>query len=266
MTIPMIVGQMGASILIGALISKFGKWKRFMLLGSLLVVAGSYLMTTLSYDTDYFWVSVYMVVLGAGLGMVMQNLTLVVQNDTPASQLGAASSNVNFFRTIAGTIGVTIMGSLLATQVTTHITSGLKSYTPTSPEEIDALKGLAGGGIPHVSELPDGIRVIIENAYGNGIADVFWIAVPLAVLSVIAIAFLPNKALSTKTSAEQLKEEFEQVAIDLAEAEIGAPVTSATQLVEADAPSRAVDAADEASDRDAARKRAAVATDSDLVK
>jgi len=235
MTIPMIVGQMGASILIGALISKFGKWKRFMLLGSLLVVAGSYLMTTLSYDTDYLWVSVYMIVLGAGLGMVMQNLTLVVQNDTPASQLGAASSNVNFFRTIAGTIGVTIMGSLLATQVTTHITSGLKNYTPTSPEEIDALKGLAGGGIPHVSELPDGIRVIIENAYGNGIADVFWIAVPLAVLSIIAIAFLPNKALSTKTSAEQLKEEFEQVAIDLAEAEVGAPVTSSIQLVESDA-------------------------------
>jgi len=127
------------------------------------------------------------------------------------------------------------MGSLLATQVTTHITSGLKNYTPTSPEEIDALKGLAGGGIPHVSELPDGIRVIIENAYGNGIADVFWIAVPLAVLSIIAIAFLPNKALSTKTSAEQLKEEFEQVAIDLAEAEVGAPVTSSIQLVESDA-------------------------------
>ena len=58
---------------------------------------------------------------------------------------------------------------------------------------------------------------------------------PLAVLSVIAIAFLPNKALSTKTSAEQLKEEFEQVAIDLAEAEIGAPVTSSIQLVESDA-------------------------------
>jgi MFS family permease len=235
MTIPMIVGQMGASIVIGALISKFGKWKRFMLLGSLLVVVGSYLMTTLSYDTDYLWVSVYMVVLGAGLGMVMQNLTLVVQNDTPASQLGAASSNVNFFRTIAGTIGVTIMGSLLATQVGTHITSGLKSYTPTSPEDVEALKGLAGGGIPHVSELPDGIRVIIENAYGNGIADVFWIAVPLAVLSVIAIAFLPNKALSTKTSAEQLKEEFEQVAIDLAEAEIGSPVTSSIQMVDEDA-------------------------------
>lgn len=239
MTIPMIVGQMGASILIGALISKFGKWKRFMILGSLLVVVGAYLMTTLDYDTDYGLVSLYMVVLGAGLGMVMQNLTLVVQNDTPASQLGAASSNVNFFRTIAGTIGVTIMGSLLATQVTTHITSGLKSFTPTTPEELDALKGLAGGGIPHVSELPDTIRVIIENAYGNGIADVFWVAVPLAVLSVIAIAFLPNKALSTKTAAESLKEEFEQVAIDLAEAEIGSPVESSIEMIDEDAAAEA---------------------------
>ena len=104
-----------------------------------------------------------MVVLGAGLGMVMQNLTLVVQNDTPVSQLGAASSNVNFFRSIAGTIGVTIMGSVLATQVTSHVKDGLASFTPTSPEEISALQGLAGGGVPHVSELPDAIRVIVEH-------------------------------------------------------------------------------------------------------
>jgi EmrB/QacA subfamily drug resistance transporter len=235
MTIPMIVGQMGASILIGALISRFGKWKGFMLLGSALVVAGTTLMATLRYDTDYVWVSVFMFVLGAGLGMVMQNLTLIVQNDTPASQLGAASSNVNFFRSIAGTIGVTVMGSVLATQVTDHITSGLQDYTPTSAADVEALQGLAGGAVPNVAELPEGIRVIIESAYGQGIADVFWIAVPLAVLSLIAIAFLPNKALSTKTAAESLADEAEDAAIDLAEAELGASVAStAEQLEEGD--------------------------------
>ena len=88
MTIPMVVGQMGASILIGQFISRFGKWKRWMVLGSVMVLAGVSLLATLRYDTDFLWVSVYMVVLGAGLGMVMQNLTLVVQNDTPVSQLG----------------------------------------------------------------------------------------------------------------------------------------------------------------------------------
>ncbi|GAA1060758.1 MDR family MFS transporter [Agromyces bracchium] len=227
MTIPMIVGQMGASILIGALISRFGKWKGFMVLGSLLVVAGTFLMTTLRYDTDYLWVSVAMVVLGAGLGMVMQNLTLVVQNDTPVSQLGAASSNVNFFRSIAGTIGVTVMGSLLATTVQDHITSGFAGFVPSTPEEAEALQGLASGAVPNVHELPDAIRVVIESAYGHGIADVFWIAVPLAVLSLIAIAFLPNKPLSTKTAAESLADEVEDAVIDLAEAEIGAAVPSA---------------------------------------
>ncbi|MFE6256426.1 DHA2 family efflux MFS transporter permease subunit [Agromyces sp. NPDC057865] len=232
MTIPMVVGQMGASIGIGALVSRFGKWKGWMLLGSALIVAGVSLMATLRYDTDFLWVSVFMVVLGAGLGMVMQNLTLVVQNDTPASQLGAASSNVNFFRSIAGTIGVTIMGSVLATQVTTHVKDGLASFTPTSPDEVAALQGLAGGAVPKVSELPDAIRVIVEGAYGHGIADVFIIAIPLAVLSLIAIAFLPNKPLSRQTASEKLEQEAEQVAIDLAEAEIGAPVTSSIRLVE----------------------------------
>ena len=232
MTIPMVVGQMGASIGIGALVSRFGKWKGWMVFGSVLVIAGVSLMATLRYDTPFLWVSVYMVLLGAGLGMVMQNLTLVVQNDTPASQLGAASSNVNFFRTIAGTIGVTIMSSVLAGQVTTHVKDGLAAFTPSSPDEVSALQGLAGGGVPHVSELPGAIRVIVESAYGHGIADVFIIAIPLAVLSLIAIALLPNKALSQQTAAEKLEEEAEQVAIDLAEAEMGAPVTSSITLVE----------------------------------
>ncbi|WP_350347800.1 MDR family MFS transporter [Agromyces sp. G08B096] len=247
MTIPMIIGQMGASIGIGALVSRYGKWKGWMLLGSVLTIAGVSLMATLRYDTDFLWVSVYMVVLGAGLGMVMQNLTLIVQNDTPVSQLGAASSNVNFFRSIAGTIGVTIMGSLLATQVTTHITDGLKHFTPTSPDEVEALKGLASGNVPKVGELPDAIRVIVEGAYGHGIADVFIIAIPLAVISLIAIAFLPNKSLSTKNAAQTLAEEAEGAAIDLAEAEIAAPVTSSVQVLEGGRPSDAASGGQDAS-------------------
>ncbi|MEZ3161759.1 DHA2 family efflux MFS transporter permease subunit [Microbacterium sp. BWT-B31] len=226
MTIPMIIGQMGASIVIGALISKFGRWKGFMLVGSVLVVIGTFLLTTLHYDTDFVWVSVFIFVLGAGLGMVMQNLTLIVQNDTPVSQLGAASSNVNFFRSIAGTIGVTVMGSMLAAQVKSGIADGFKGYVPTTPDEIEALKGLAGGTVPKVDELPDTIRVIIEASYADSIAHIFWIAVPLAVLSLIAIAFLPNKRLSTKSAAQSLQEEADEAIIDLAEAEVGASAPS----------------------------------------
>ncbi|MGF6822266.1 EmrB/QacA subfamily drug resistance transporter [Microbacterium sp. ZKA21] len=226
MTIPMIIGQMGASIIIGQLVSRFGKWKAWMVLGSILAVIGVSLMATLRYDTPFTLVAVYMFVLGAGLGMVMQNLTLIVQNDTPPTQLGAASSNVNFFRTIAGTIGVTIMGSILSTSVGNYIADDLKGFTPTSQEEIDALTHLASGDVPKMNELPDTIRTIVESAYGLGIADAFMIAIPLAILGVIAIAFIKNKPLSTKTAAEQLREQAEESVIDIAEAEVAASLNT----------------------------------------
>ena len=226
MTIPMIIGQMGASIIIGQLVSRFGKWKAWMVAGSILAVIGVSLMATLRYDTPFTLVAIYMFVLGAGLGMVMQNLTLIVQNDTPPTQLGAASSNVNFFRTIAGTIGVTIMGSILSTSVADYIADDLKGFTPTSQEEIDALTHLASGDVPKMNELPDTIRTIVESAYGLGIADAFMIAVPLAILGVIAIAFIKNKPLSTKTAAEELREQAEESVIEIAEAEVAASLNT----------------------------------------
>ncbi|WP_417509616.1 MDR family MFS transporter [Microbacterium sp.] len=224
MTIPMIIGQMGASIIIGQLVSRYGKWKGWMITGSGLTTIGVTLMATLRYDTPFPLVAVYMFVLGAGLGMVMQNLTLIVQNDTPPQQLGAASANVNFFRTIAGTIGVTIMGTILSTSVKSYTKEGMAGFVPSTPEEIEALKGLGSGDVPKVGQLPDAIRVIVESAYGHGIADAFILAIPLAVLAIVAIAFIKNKPLSTKTAAEQLREQAEESIIEFAEAEVGSTV------------------------------------------
>ncbi|MCR2794086.1 DHA2 family efflux MFS transporter permease subunit [Microbacterium sp. zg.Y625] len=221
MTIPMIIGQMGASIIIGQLVSRFGKWKGWMLAGSVLATIGVSLMATLRYDTPFALVAVYMFVLGAGLGMVMQNLTLIVQNDTAPQQLGAASSNVNFFRTIAGTIGVTIMGSLLSTNVGTYIADGLGDFIPSTEAELTALKNLGAGDVPKVGALPESLRTIVEGAYGHGIADAFIIAIPLAVIGIIAIAFVKNKPLSTMTAAEHLREQAEESVIQVAEAEVG---------------------------------------------
>ncbi len=228
MTIPMIIGQMGASIIIGQLVSRFGKWKGWMLTGSVLTTVGVSLMATLRYDTPFPLVATYMFVLGAGLGMVMQNLTLIVQNDTAPQQLGAASSNVNFFRTIAGTIGVTVMGASLSTSVGNYISDSLEGFTPTTPEEVDALKHLASGDVPKVTQLPDTIRAIVEGAYGHGIADAFIIAIPLAVIAILAIAFIKNKPLSTKNAAEQLREQAEESVLEVSEAEVGATMSTGT--------------------------------------
>ncbi|WP_417555059.1 MDR family MFS transporter [Microbacterium sp.] len=233
MTIPMIVGQMGASIIIGQLVSRYGKWKGWMMLGSVLALVGVTMMATLRFDTPFILVAIYMFILGAGLGMVMQNLTLIVQNDTPPQQLGAASSGVNFFRTIAGTIGVTIMGSILATNVKKYIIDGFAGFKPASPKDLAALKALDSGNVPKMSDLPEAIRNIVEAAYGHGIADAFLVAVPLAVIGILAIAFIANKPLSTKNSAEQLRANAEESAIEVAEAEVGA-VTGSIRVVESE--------------------------------
>ncbi len=147
---------------------------------------------------------------------------------------------MNFFRTIAGTIGVTIMGSVLATQVGDYLKTGLSGFQPTSQGEIDALQHLASGNVPAVSTLPDTIRAIVESAYGHGVADVFLIAIPLAVIGLIAIAFLPNKKLSTKNAAETLAEEAEEAVIAVAEAELAA-VTSSVAVIEGDRPDASAD-------------------------
>ncbi|WP_298868407.1 MDR family MFS transporter [uncultured Microbacterium sp.] len=233
MTIPMIVGQMGASIIIGQLVSRYGKWKGWMMLGSVLALVGVTMMATLRFDTPFILVAIYMFILGAGLGMVMQNLTLIVQNDTPPQQLGAASSGVNFFRTIAGTIGVTIMGSILATNVKKYIIDGFAGFKPASPKDLAALKALNSGNVPKMSDLPEAIRNIVEAAYGHGIADAFFIAIPLAAIGILAIAFIANKPLSTKNSAEQLRANAEESAIEVAEAEVGA-ATGSIRIVDSE--------------------------------
>jgi len=93
---------------------------------------------------------------------------------------------------------------VLGTQVAQFVKDGLTGLGAAGAQ---AAQGLSGGAIPDVSTLPGPVRVIVESAYGHAIGDVFMLAIPLAVVTVIAIAFLPAKPLGTKTALEQLEGE-----------------------------------------------------------
>ncbi|SDG87343.1 MFS transporter [Microbacterium pygmaeum] len=208
MTIPMIAGLLLASIGVGALITKFGRWKPFLIVGGVLLIAGSFLLSTIHYDTNFALVSLYMFLLGAGVGMTMQNLVLVVQNTTEPSKIGVASSGVTFFRSLGGTIGVSVMGAALATKVTELIAerrddlgAALASLGTEAQKWTDQL---SSGTIPQVSAMPQALRVVFEDIYAQGISHSFLIAVPFAILSLIAIVFLPNKPLTRMTTSERL--------------------------------------------------------------
>lgn len=206
LTIPMMAGVLISSTVIGALVSRRGKWKGYMITGAALMVVGSVLLAQLHYDTDFWYVGVAMFVLGAGVGMVMQNLVLVVQNTTEVKNLGVATSAVTFFRSLGGTIGVAVMGSILGTVVAENIKSGIGGLDP--EQQLEAAKTLGtGGAIPQISQLPDFLRVVVESAYGTGVGSVFLAAVPLAIVTLIAVIFLPNVGLGTQTAIQRAKSE-----------------------------------------------------------
>ncbi|HET8895921.1 MAG TPA: MDR family MFS transporter [Protaetiibacter sp.] len=207
MTIPMIAGLLIASVVVGALITRFGSWKPYVVVGAVLLTAGSYLLSTIHYDTDFTLVSFYMVLLGAGVGMTMQNLVLVVQNSTEPSKIGVASSGVTFFRSLGGTIGVSVMGAALAARVTDlvverkdDIAAAIAGLGADAPKWAELLQS---GTLPKVSEMPHDLRIVIEDIYANGISHSFLIAVPFAVISLIAVVFLPNKSLTRMTNVER---------------------------------------------------------------
>ncbi|WP_154796688.1 MDR family MFS transporter [Occultella kanbiaonis] len=207
MTIPMAAGMLILSAVVGAVITRTGIWKRYMVLGSILFTAGMLLLSTISYDTNFALVSIYMFMLGAGVGMVMQNLVLVVQNAVPPEEIGVASSGVAFFRSLGGTIGIAVLGTVLADKVTALLaarqTELFGAIAALGDEGTAIADGLAAGTIPAVHSLPESVKVIIESVYGEAVAHVFLVAAPLALLSIVAVALLPNLPLSNQTRHER---------------------------------------------------------------
>jgi EmrB/QacA subfamily drug resistance transporter len=202
LTIPLMAGLLISSTVFGGMISRRGKWKAIMVTGSVLIIAGTSLLGTLDARTSLVLVGVFMAVLGAGLGMLMQNLVLVVQNSIEVQKLGVATSAVTFFRSLGGTIGVSVLGSILGTIVAQRITDGIGTLSPA--DQMEAAATLGSGTIPRVATLPAAIQTVVESAYGAGIGTVFLCSIPLAVVTLIAVALLPNAPLGS-LNAVQLK-------------------------------------------------------------
>lgn len=208
MTLPMILGMLGSSIIVGQLITRHGKWKGWVVTGTVLLIAGSITLSTLQQDTNFVLLSLYMFLLGAGVGMCMQNLVLIVQNTTRPENLGAASAGVTFFRSLGGTIGVSVMGAMLAGTVADLFIDRKAIITQAIAElgeqgaEIAAQ--LQSGTLPAVSALPEGVRLIVEQIYAQAISTSFLVAIPFALISLIAVLFLPNIPLTRMTNQERM--------------------------------------------------------------
>ncbi|WP_435874265.1 MFS transporter [Nocardia fluminea] len=189
LTIPMVAGMLVGSTTSGQLITRFGKWKAFVVTGGALLVVGFGLLSTLDHLTDLWLVGVYIAVVGLGVGMMMQNLVLAVQNTVSVHNIGAASSSVAFFRTFGGAIGVSVLGSVLASRVSELSAEGFAALgLPT---------GSTGGTSLNLHALPAPVVTVVRASYGDATGRIFLIAAGAAVVAFLVTTLLPNRPLRT---------------------------------------------------------------------
>ncbi|MET9244561.1 MDR family MFS transporter [Nonomuraea sp. NPDC003709] len=183
LTIPMMAGVLLSSTISGRMVSRSGQTKPYILAGLVVLTLGFAGLATIDHQTSMVLISAYMLAVGVGVGMSMQNLVLVIQNTVPLREIGAASGAITFFRSLGGTVGVSVLGAVLANRVASNIAEGLaKAGIPAG--------GQAAGGSLNLAALPEPIKVIVRSAYGDATGHIFLISAAIAVVGLVAAAFL----------------------------------------------------------------------------
>ncbi|MDX2548081.1 MDR family MFS transporter [Streptomyces sp. WI04-05B] len=188
-TLPMVLGLLIASVFSGNVVSKTGKYRYFPVVGSAVMGLGLYLLSLMDASTSTWLASLYMFVLGTGIGLGMQVLTIAVQNTVEYTDLGTATSGVTFFRTLGSSFGTAVFGTLYANSLAPNLTEGIAEATRTGAADQAVIAGAATSpaGLHH---LPAQAAEPIINAYADTIQTVFLWTVPVALIGFVVALFL----------------------------------------------------------------------------
>ncbi|HKH19796.1 MAG TPA: MDR family MFS transporter [Gammaproteobacteria bacterium] len=186
---PMMIGLLITSVVSGHLISRFGRYKIFPSLGTVIMAIGLYLLSRMDVHTGALASSGAMLLLGLGLGMVMQVLVTVVQNAVDYRDLGTATSGLTYFRAIGGAFGVAVLGAIF----TNRLEINLSQFLPEFPIGSKAAGLQSNSAALHA--LPDALQAGIVQAYADSLQTVFLAAVPLAVAAFVLARLLKETPL-----------------------------------------------------------------------
>jgi MFS family permease len=180
--LPLVVGLLVASIVVGTIISKTGRYRIFPIIGTVMIAGGLYLLSLMDNHTSYTTTAGYMVVLGLGVGLCMPVPTVVVQSTVDYADLGVATSGVSFLRTMGSSFGVAVFGSFYATELPKKLAGAI-------PPGVDPR---AASTVAGVRSLPAAAREPITAAYADALHVVFLAAVPVAFVGLL-VALLPKE-------------------------------------------------------------------------
>jgi len=198
--LPMMAGLILMSLISGQIVSKTGDYKTLPVIGAAVAVVGVFLLSTISLDTPLWAVGVYMFIFGMGLGMIMQQLVLIVQQSAGHSHVGVATSTNNFFREIGASLGGAFVGALF----TNALTNNLKENLPA-----EALAGHSMSSLTPeiIAGLPTPIKEVIISAYNSALTPVFLYLVPVFILGFVALLFVQKRAIVDESADSVIIEE-----------------------------------------------------------
>lgn len=208
MMIPMMVGMIGTSTVVGFFITRTGRYKVYPLVGMALVAVALFLLSRMQVDSSLLTLGLVLFLFGFGLGLVMQVLVLIVQNSFPVAVVGTATATNNFFRQIGSSLGASLVGSLFIHNMQQNLSEHLPGAFSALGEEGAQWAerfGAAGDAVnsltpASVLELPEPIRDAVLLSYNDGLTPVFLLMVPLAVIALLLL--LPVREEKLKETVE----------------------------------------------------------------
>jgi EmrB/QacA subfamily drug resistance transporter len=208
---PLMLALIGASVLAGQIVSRTGHYKAVLLTSPVVLTVGFWLLSRLDAHSTLHETTRDMIVVGIGLGLGMSTFVLVVQNAVPRSMMGVATASTQFFRTIGATIGVTVMGAMLTTNLQDELATRL------SPAQLDELGGAASPGAlvsGGAAGLSASAASALRGALGAAIQPVFALGVPLMLAALAATFFVERHELRRTVRdepAEPARELFDEL-------------------------------------------------------
>ncbi|GMA23372.1 EmrB/QacA family drug resistance transporter [Luteimicrobium album] len=200
--LPMVLGMLLTSIGTGQIISRTGHYKIYPILGMGITAIALWLMSRLGVDSSILEMSAAFLVLGLGLGLVMQVLVLIVQNAVPYEDLGVATAGATFFRSIGGSFGVAVFGSIFSNQLASNVRDALAGTNLPSGFDPSVIQG-----DPHViSQLPADVGRSIIGAYSDSISTVFLYAASIAVIAFVLAWFVKEQPLRKTVAVTDIGE------------------------------------------------------------
>ncbi|MFB7727932.1 MDR family MFS transporter [Streptomyces sp. NPDC056127] len=199
-TLPMVAGLLIASVFSGTVVSRTGRYRLFPIAGTLVMGVGLYLMSLMGPATGAGLESLYMFVLGTGIGLSMQVLTIAVQNTVDYADLGTATSGVTFFRTLGSSFGTAVFGTIYANALGPNLRDGVAEAARTGAADPSAI-GRAATSPEGVHGLPPQTSAPIVGAYADTIQTVFLWTVPVAAVGFLVALFLKQVQLRDSARA-----------------------------------------------------------------